>query len=37
MMLLFTDPTGKTFFSIAIISLIMGMLAIRAIIKSVLP
>jgi tight adherence protein B len=37
MMLLFTDPTGKTFFSVAVISLIMGMLAIRAIIKSVLP
>jgi tight adherence protein B len=37
MMLLFTDPTGKMFFSIAVISLIMGMLAIRAIIKSVLP
>ncbi|MSP02522.1 MAG: type II secretion system F family protein [Acetobacteraceae bacterium] len=37
MMLLFTDPTGKTFFSAAVISLSLGMLAIRAIIKSVLP
>jgi tight adherence protein B len=37
MMILFTDPTGKTFFSVAVVSLIMGMLAIRAIIKSVLP
>jgi tight adherence protein B len=37
MMLLFTDPTGKMFFSLAVISLILGMLAIRAIIKSVLP
>jgi tight adherence protein B len=37
MMLLFTDPTGKMFFSIAVISLALGMLTIRAIIKSVLP
>jgi tight adherence protein B len=37
MMLLFTDPTGKMFFSIAVVSLILGMLAIRTIIKSVLP
>jgi tight adherence protein B len=37
MMLLFTDPTGKMFFSLAVISLTLGMLAIRAIIKSVLP
>jgi tight adherence protein B len=37
MMLLFTDPTGKMFFSTAVISLILGMLSIRAIIKSVLP
>jgi tight adherence protein B len=37
MMLLFTDPTGKVFFSAAVISLTLGMLAIRAIIKSVLP
>jgi tight adherence protein B len=36
-MMLFTDPTGKEFFSAAVISLILGMLAIRAIIKSVLP
>jgi tight adherence protein B len=35
--LLFTDPTGKMFFSIAVISLVLGMLTIRAIIKSVLP
>jgi tight adherence protein B len=37
MMILFTDPTGKVFFSAAVISLICGMLCIRAIIKSVLP
>jgi tight adherence protein B len=37
MMLLFTDPTGKAFFSAAVVSLILGMLSIRAIIKSVLP
>ena len=37
MMLLFTDPTGKIFFSAAVVSLIMGMLSIRTIIKSVLP
>jgi tight adherence protein B len=37
MMLLFTDPTGKMFFSIAVVSLIVGMLTIRWIIKSVLP
>jgi tight adherence protein B len=36
-MLLFTDPTGKMFFSAAVISLALGMLCIRAIIKSVLP
>jgi len=36
-MILFTDPTGKSFFSAAVISLILGMLSIRAIIKSVLP
>lgn len=36
-MLLFTDPTGKMFFSAACISLTLGMLSIRAIIKSVLP
>jgi tight adherence protein B len=36
-MMLFTDPTGKEFFSAAVISLILGMLAIRTIIKSVLP
>lgn len=36
-MILFTDPTGKVFFSSAVIMLILGMLAIRAIIKSVLP
>ena len=36
-MLLFTDATGKEFFSAAVISLILGMLAIRTIIKSVLP
>jgi tight adherence protein B len=36
-MILFTDPTGKMFFSAAVISLILGMLAIRTIIKSVLP
>ena len=36
-MMLFTDATGKEFFSAAVISLILGMLAIRAIIKSVLP
>jgi tight adherence protein B len=37
MMQLFTDPTGKMFFSIAVVSLCLGMLTIRAIIKSVLP
>jgi tight adherence protein B len=37
MMILFTDPTGKMFFSTAVISLVLGMLTIRAIIKSVLP
>jgi tight adherence protein B len=37
MMILFTDPLGKMFFSAAIISLSLGMLAIRTIIKSVLP
>lgn len=37
MMLLFSDPTGKMFFSAAVVSLALGMLAIRAIIKSVLP
>jgi tight adherence protein B len=37
MMQLFTDPTGKMFFSAACISLTLGMLSIRAIIKSVLP
>jgi len=37
MMLLFTDATGKLFFSLAIIMLILGMLCIRTIIKSVLP
>jgi len=37
MMILFTDPTGKVFFSAAVISLILGMLSIRAINKSVLP
>jgi tight adherence protein B len=37
MMLLFNDPTGKMFFSAAVVSLSLGMLAIRAIIKSVLP
>lgn len=36
-MMLFTDATGKEFFSAAVISLILGMLAIRGIIKSVLP
>ncbi len=36
-MLLFTDPTGKTFFSTAIIFLAIGMFSIKAIIKSVLP
>lgn len=36
-MILFTDPTGKMFFSAAVISLALGMLTIRAIIKSVLP
>jgi tight adherence protein B len=36
-MLLFTDPTGKTFFSSAVISLTLGVLTIRAIIKKVLP
>jgi tight adherence protein B len=36
-MMLFSDATGKQFFSAAVISLILGMLAIRAIIKSVLP
>ncbi len=36
-MMLFTDATGKEFFSAAVISLILGMLMIRAIIKSVLP
>jgi tight adherence protein B len=36
-MLLFTDPTGKMFFSAACISLSLGMLSIRFIIKSVLP
>jgi tight adherence protein B len=36
-MLLFSDPTGKMFFSAAVISLALGMLCIRAIIKSVLP
>jgi len=36
-MMLFTDPTGKMFFSAALISLGLGMLSIRAIIKSVLP
>jgi tight adherence protein B len=36
-MLLFTDPTGKMFFSAAVVSLTLGMLCIRAIIKSVLP
>src|SRR6204780_3247575 len=35
-MMLFTDATGKEFFSAAVISLILGMLSIRAIIKSVL-
>jgi len=37
MMLLFSDPTGKMFFSTAVVSLALGMLTIRAIIKSVLP
>jgi tight adherence protein B len=37
MRLLFTDPTGKLFLSAAIVSLSLGMLSIRAIIKSVLP
>jgi tight adherence protein B len=37
MMILFTDPLGKMFFSGAVISLSVGMLAIRTIIKSVLP
>lgn len=37
MMLLFTDPTGKVFFSVAVCSLLLGIFAIRAIIKSVLP
>jgi tight adherence protein B len=37
MMLLFTDPSGKMFFSTAVISLMLGVLTIRAIIKSVLP
>jgi tight adherence protein B len=37
MMLLFTDPSGKMFFSAAVISLLLGVLTIRAIIKSVLP
>jgi tight adherence protein B len=37
MMILFTDPTGKMIFSAAVISLLLGMLSIRAIIKSVLP
>jgi tight adherence protein B len=36
-MILFTDPTGKMFFSAAVISLILGMFTIRTIIKSVLP
>jgi tight adherence protein B len=36
-MMLFNDPTGKMFFSAAVISLVLGMLSIRAIIKSVLP
>jgi tight adherence protein B len=36
-MLLFSDPTGKMFFSAAVISLTLGMICIRAIIKSVLP
>ncbi len=37
MMILFTDPTGKAFFSAAVVMLSLGMLSIRAIIKSVLP
>jgi tight adherence protein B len=37
MMILFTDPTGKVFFSTAVISLGLGIMTIRAIIKSVLP
>lgn len=37
MMILFIDPTGKMFFSAAVISLLLGVLTIRAIIKSVLP
>jgi tight adherence protein B len=36
-MILFNDPTGKMFFSAAVISLSLGMLSIRAIIKAVLP
>ncbi len=36
-MLLFTDPTGKTFFSTACIFMALGMFSIKAIIKSVLP
>ena len=36
-MLLFTDPTGKSFFSAAVISLSLGVLSIRAIIKKELP
>ena len=37
MNVLFFDPTGKIFFSTAVISLALGMLTIKAIIKSVLP
>ena len=36
-MMLFTDATGKMFFSAAVISLVLGLLCIRMIIKSVLP
>ena len=37
MMILFTDPTGKQIFSTAVVMLLMGILSIRAIIKSILP
>ena len=37
MMILFNDPTGKQILSTAVIMLLMGILSIRAIIKSILP
>jgi len=36
-MLLFTDPTGKTMFASAVISLSLGLFVIRTIIRRTLP